>query len=120
MIEERVTEFEVSLLPQDYPEGYLWAVKVAYRGRNLWGIYWGMQCLGLDGQWDWEASPSNRADEWLAAHRFRLDEALVLARAAAVRVGVSSHRDQRFMTAQDVLDRDEREGNDQAQAQQGD
>lgn len=112
MIEERVTEFEVSLLPRDYPEGYLWAVKVAYRGRNLWGVYWEMQCLGLNGQWDFEASPSNRTDAWLAVHRFRLDEALVLARTAASRVGIHSHRDQRFMTAQDVLDRDEREGNE--------
>lgn len=79
------TKYEVSILPRDFPEGYLWAVTVEYRGKGLWGVFrdGGSTCLGSDGNWDWEPSPSNREDDWLETHRLPLGRALFLAEEAA-------------------------------------
>lgn len=69
----------VTLLPEDFREGYLWAVFVEYRGRDLWAVTRLGECLGADGEWDPEPSPPHRDDDWLAAHRFSYGEAMRLA-----------------------------------------
>jgi hypothetical protein len=100
-----VTEYDVSILPQDHEEGYNWSLKVQYRGKGLWGVFiHDRMCLGTDGTWDWEPSPSNREDDWIATHRFTEDEAIKLAREAAKTMTAFT----RFgpMTAYDVLERD--------------
>lgn len=66
----------------------LFTVKVEYRGRGKWAVLRG-RCLGSDGEWDWESIPSEREDDWLASHRFGLEQALELARKHAPRVIVN-------------------------------
>ncbi|GAA2686281.1 hypothetical protein GCM10010400_58240 [Streptomyces aculeolatus] len=99
------TRYEVSCLPTDHPERHLWNLGVEYRGRGLWAVVRHSQCLGADGEWSWESRPSERTDEWLAGHRFSLEEALRLAEAAAPLVTLNG------FTVSDVLRRgDEGEG----------
>lgn len=79
----RVSEYTVGMLPEDDINSGSYEVKVAYRGRDLWAVSWHRQCLGKDGEWDWESLPSERTEEWLAEHRFGEQEALRLAREVA-------------------------------------
>jgi hypothetical protein len=74
------TEYTLSPLPEGDINSTAFEVKVAYRGRGLWAVSRHRQCLARSGEWDWESIPSERTDEWLAEHRFPLDEALRLAR----------------------------------------
>lgn len=78
----QVTEYTVSLLPEG-PDASSYEITVSYRGRGLWAVARHRMCLGGDGEWDWESLPSERAEEWLLAHRFDLDTALRLAKEAA-------------------------------------
>lgn len=77
------TQYTVSCLPIDDPDDLTHAITVEYRGDSRWAVTRrGRRCLGADGRWDYESVPSERADEWLATHRFELDTALRLAREA--------------------------------------
>ena len=98
--------YEVTLLPKDYREGYLWTITVEYRGRDLWAVKRNGECLGRDGTWDWEMRPSSREydPDWLPSHRFSLEEALDLAKEWAPKVKIYSHWDKKPMSAQDVID----------------
>ena len=78
-----VTRYEVSVLPHDDINRSCFTITVESRGRGLWAVARHSQCLDASGQWDWEPSPSNREDDWLATHRFDLDTALKLARETA-------------------------------------
>lgn len=78
----QVTSYLVSCLPEGEGQQHL-SVKVEYRGGGRWAIVQHGQCLGVDGSWSWESIPSEREDEWIDAHRFDLDTALVLAKQAA-------------------------------------
>ena len=78
----RPTRYEVSCLPEDDINAHAWTLTVEYRGRGLWAITDGHGCLGDNGEWDYENSPSNRDPMWIATHRFRLDDALDRARTA--------------------------------------
>jgi hypothetical protein len=93
----QVTEYRLSLLPDDDLDSQAFEVKVAYRGRDLWAVTRHTLCLASDGTWDYEPSPSNREDDWLVTHRFPLDEALRLADAALPSIKVNG------TTAADVL-----------------
>lgn len=95
------TEYTVSCIPEDHIDRGHFEITVAYRGRSLWAVARHRQCLGTDGEWDWESIPSERTDEWLATHRFDLDTALALAREAAPRVTING------FTVEDVLRRAE-------------
>lgn len=83
------TAFTVSILPSDNINHHLYAIKVEYRGRGTWAVSWMGECLGADGEWDYEPIPSERSDEWLAAHRFDLEAALRLAQEVAPDVVVN-------------------------------
>jgi hypothetical protein len=87
--EVRVTQYTVSLLPESYGEYYHWIVTVEYRGKGKWAVLHFSFCLGSDGGWDYEPSPSNREDDWLATHRFDEETALALAREHAPKVSVN-------------------------------
>jgi hypothetical protein len=99
-VKTTATVLDVSVLPLDFEDRFLWSITVEYRGRNLWAVKHGMhQCLGSDGTWDWESIPSERTDEWLATHRFPLDEALALARGMAAKITF------RGITPQEAMER---------------
>jgi hypothetical protein len=85
----RVTEYTVCALPEDDINAGSFAITVAYRGRNLWAVSRHRRCLGADGNWDYESIPSERRDEWLAAHRFDEQTALRLAVEHAPKVTVN-------------------------------
>ena len=85
----RPTEYAVCALPEDNVDAMHFTITVAYRGRGRWAVVRHGYCLGVDGEWDYESLPSERADEWLAAHRFDLDDALRLATEHAPKVTVN-------------------------------
>jgi hypothetical protein len=85
------TEYEVSILLEGDTNRSLFVITVQYRGEGRWAVTRHGSCLGADGEWSWESIPSEREDAWLAAHRFDLDTALRLARAAAPHVVVNGH-----------------------------
>jgi hypothetical protein len=70
------TRYEVTCYPYDDINRSSLEVTVEYRGRGKWAVLLRTRCLGADGEWDWERLPSERADDWLAEHRFELDDAL--------------------------------------------
>lgn len=84
-----VTRYTVSVLPEGSVNRGHYDVTVDWRGPGRWAVCWLGYCLGADGEWDYEPSPSNREDDWLEAHRFDVDTALALAREAAPNVTVN-------------------------------
>jgi hypothetical protein len=85
----RPVAYEVSCLPEDDVNARHFTLKVEYRGEGRWAVTDGFGCLGADGAWTYEPSPSSREDDWLATHRFDLDTALKLAKEAAPHVTVN-------------------------------
>lgn len=83
------TTYTVSVLPDDNIDHDTYAITVEARGNGLWAVLRHRWCLGSDGEWEFEPIPSERTDEWLASHRFPLDEAVELARRAAPKVRVN-------------------------------
>lgn len=78
------TEYLVSCLPLDDITAHVFTIKVQWRASDRWAVLLrGTWALGIDGEWDYEPIPSERTDEWKAAHRFDLDTALRLAKEAA-------------------------------------
>ncbi len=74
-----VSRFDVCALPAGNPhwEDFLITVERVARGR--WAVRHGGKALSDEGTWDVEGLPSGLSDEWLAGHRFGLDDALELA-----------------------------------------
>lgn len=98
----RATAYEVSVFPDEFADASTWTLAVEYRGADRWAVLasaGSRTCLNRDGEWVWEISPSERTDEWLAEHRFTLDEALLLARNHAPGVTMNG------LTAVEVLAR---------------
>lgn len=85
----RPTRYEVSCLPADDINAHCFTVGVEWRGGDRWAVTRYSQCLGRDGAWSYESIPSERRDDWLAGHRFSLDEALILAKEHAPKVRVN-------------------------------
>lgn len=100
----RAVSYDVSVFPDEFEDASSWTLSVEYRGAGRWAVLQragSRSCLGRDGKWDWESLPSERADEWLAAHRFTLEEATELARQHAPSATVNG------LTAVEVLKRHE-------------
>ena len=97
----RPTAYDVSVWPEaeECIDSDTWKVTVEYRGHGKWAVMEGPYCLSAAGEWGYEMRPSERDDEWLATHRFPLDDALDLARKHAPDVTVNG------MTATEVLAR---------------
>ena len=87
----RVSRYTVSCLEDERDRGS-WDLSVEERGEGRWAVLHLSYCLGADGRFVYEPSPSNRTDEFLASHRFGLDEALALAKRAAPDVVVNGMR----------------------------
>lgn len=83
------TRYTVSAVPEGNVNRYHYEIHVEYRGPNSWAVVRMGFCLGADGEWDYESIPSERRDEWLATHRFPLERALELAKAAAPDITVN-------------------------------
>lgn len=98
------TQFTVSLFAVDSIDRHLFDLTVEQRSPGRWAVCRMRDCLGADGRWDFEPSPSNREDDWLEAHRFDLDTALRLAHRAAPDVVVNG------VTAREAADRAAAEG----------
>lgn len=79
----RPTTYTVTCLPEETPDASSWNITVEWRGNGQWAVKHWSECLSRSGAWDYEMRPSERDDEWLAEHRFTLEEALALAKAAA-------------------------------------
>jgi hypothetical protein len=88
-INVRITEVTVCAVPEDSINHSTYAITVAWRGGEKHAVVRHRQCLGADGQWDFEPSPSNRDEEWIATHRFDYATALALAVKAAPDVRVN-------------------------------
>lgn len=97
----RACSYDVTVWPPDIEciDSETWKITVEYKGRGLWGVMRGRACLDRDGEWAWEMAPSEREDEWLAAHRFPITDAMRLAREHAPKVTING------MTAVEVLAR---------------
>lgn len=85
------TTYEVSILPEGDVNRPVFAITVQYRGDGRWAVTRHGSCLGADGTWDFGIKEYDRGDEWLNAHRFDLDTALLLARERAPHVVVNGH-----------------------------
>lgn len=87
----RPTRYVVNLLPEsEYAKGgHHFEITVEWRGEDRWAVLRSGWCLGADGDWDYERRPSEREDDWIAAHRFDLRTALRLAKEAAPTVTVN-------------------------------
>jgi hypothetical protein len=83
-----VSAYTINALPPDDPDADLYELKVEHcgiwEGRELWKVTRGSWILDRDGAW----SPvhENHGPDWRATHRFGLDDALRLAKAAAPNV----------------------------------
>lgn len=83
----RPTQYVVSVFPDRLRENRAaasdasaWDIRIEERSAGKWAVVHASYCLGAhDGEWDHEPSPSNRTDEWIADHRFTLEEATRLA-----------------------------------------
>lgn len=91
-----VSEYTLSVLPDDDVNEYLYAISVhrarQMDGTELWAVRWMGRCLNRRLGWDYEPIPSSRTKRWLATHRFPLDEAMRLARAAVPDITVNGRR----------------------------
>jgi len=85
---QRVTRYEVSLLPEDHPYAGYYSLTVEYRGTGRWAVCRHGYCLDIDGHLEYEGIVSNRTDGWLDAHQFPLHEALALAHRFAPDINV--------------------------------
>ncbi|MDG4799033.1 hypothetical protein [Micromonospora sp. WMMD980] len=85
----RLTEMTFCALPEDNINHDIYAVTVTWRGGEQYAVKRHSQVLGADGEWDYEPSPSNRNDEWIATHRFDYDTACRLAMEACQHITVN-------------------------------
>ena len=93
---EFASVYMVCALPREHPSFHDFAVTVEWRGSMFpdrldvsWAVCWRGRCADKHGEWDYEPRPSSRTDEWIASHRFSVDEALRIARALAPDVVVN-------------------------------
>lgn len=100
----RVTNYVVTVLPEDNINQPTWSIDVTYRGEGRWALMRGSLTLNrTDGRWEWNSIPEDGREEWLAAHRFTdVDEALAVAKAMAPFLRING------LTALDVLARADR------------
>lgn len=83
---DEIRSYPAAFAVTAWPEGLelsiadAFTVTVELRGRSLWAVRNGGRCLSTQGDWDYEPLSSSRSGDWVARHRFRLEQALTLAR----------------------------------------
>lgn len=100
----KATRFEVSCLPEGHDARRYFRLTVEIQDRYGWTVHDGFSCLDATGAKADGLSVYERSDEWISAHRFDLDTALLLAEEHAPKLTVNG------MTAADVLARDATRG----------
>jgi hypothetical protein len=86
------TGYTVSCLPYDDLNSSAFSIKVDYAGHGQWAVRSGTgRCLDAERRWDYEPSPCERTDGWLAKYRHDLDTALRLAKEQAPLVTVNGY-----------------------------
>jgi hypothetical protein len=76
----QATCYSVRGLPEDDVNSQVWKLDIEWRGPgDRWAVLHLSRCLSVDGTWDYEPSPSNRDTDFIARHRFTLEEAKALA-----------------------------------------
>ncbi len=96
---QMTSRYTITCLPEEDDDFSMWAVTVEYRMRGRWAVTQrGIFTLNADGTWDLDPGCRNDDDDWLATHRFGLEDALELAREAAPHVKVNG------MTPADVME----------------
>lgn len=45
-------------------------ISVEFRGHGKWAVMMGGNCLGRNGEWNYEPMPSGRDEDWLEMYRF--------------------------------------------------
>jgi hypothetical protein len=78
----RIARYVVSCFPPDFEDASTWDLVVEERG-GLWAVSNGGVCLDRGGKEEYEPSPSNRDESFLARFRFPLEEALEIAKCCA-------------------------------------
>jgi hypothetical protein len=95
--------YEVSVWPEDQADASInadsWRLTVERRGPDRWGIFRGGGSFSMNacGEFSLHSPQDDGHDEWLAAHRFPLEQALEIAREHAPRIRLCG------MTAAEVL-----------------
>lgn len=101
----QAVEYTVNCLPDDDIDGFVFQIRVQYRGAGRYAVIrGGDMCLGADGTWEHGVKEYDRGEAWLNAHRFDLDTALRLAKEQAPLVTVNGH------TVSDALKREASRG----------
>ena len=112
----RATRYEVSLLPEDFPDADMWTLTIEDRGNSLWAVQSRGRFLGADGSWSFgfqwmrdgrAAEPVTEAemddynageDKWRADHRHDWETARRLAVEAAPHVTVGGRTPAQVLT----------------------
>jgi len=85
--QQDATEFTICAHPDRESINYSsFIIRVVDCGRYGWGVTRYSRCLNADGEWVNQPDRDERDEAWFARHRFDLDTALQLARAAAPHV----------------------------------
>jgi hypothetical protein len=101
----RVTEVTVSAVPENNVNHHHFSIQVAWRGPgDTYAAVRHRMCLDANGTWDYEPRPSERTDEWIAAHRFPYKTAVALAATAVQFITVNG------FTVADVLAAAQKDG----------
>lgn len=90
--------YSVTCIAEECIDQDVLTIRVEYAGHDRWAVRLRSWCLDAAGEWDHELQPSSRTDEWLATHRFPLDDALARARAKAPGLTLNG------LTVQEVID----------------
>lgn len=82
------TQYTVSCVPETVDGYYHFQIIVQHRGDSRWAIYQGTTNGGpvwnqQQQSWDYESSQDRDDEQWMADHRFGLDEALAIAKKVA-------------------------------------
>lgn len=85
----QITQYEVSVLPEDDINHSLYALTVEHRGGDRWAVCRYGQCLDAKGVWNHEPRPSSRTDAWKRRFRHDRDTAIRLATEAARTITVN-------------------------------
>ncbi|MFC7344903.1 hypothetical protein [Saccharopolyspora griseoalba] len=95
--EVRVSQYEVSFVPESSPARRHYTLRVVHKGFDRWAVTDGSLTLGSDGEFVYETGDDRMDLGWLEAHRFDLDTALDLAKRHAALMEVNGR------TVHDVL-----------------
>lgn len=79
----RVTQYTVSCLPPGHEMEHNFSVTVVERSPGWWAVKRDIFCYDIDGNRSYEATTTEREEDFIRRHRFRLREALELARRIA-------------------------------------